>query len=95
MDRVRSKFEAIADCTVYKDQADGCADEPHSVEAGTPIWAAVNGSETRTLDRKLVKVVLLNVGGSNAWCWMPRDEFLRSTRKIEQKPLGPLVKPEE
>ena len=82
MDRVRSRFEAIQDCTVYKDQADGCADEPHPIAAGTPLWAATHDDETRTLDCEVVRVVLLKVGGSQTWCWMPKDEFVRSTKKI-------------
>jgi hypothetical protein len=70
------------DCTVYKDQADGCADDPRPVNAGDPLWAAVNDRETRTLNGKPVDVVMLMIGGSETWCWMPRSEFLRSTRKI-------------
>jgi len=84
MNTVRSKHEALADCYYYKDHVDddGADRCPYPFKAGTPLWAAVNSSETRTLDNKAVGVVLFMVAGSDTWVWMPRDEFLRSTKKI-------------
>jgi hypothetical protein len=83
MYRLRSKkFEAIIDCTVYKDQPDGYANEPHPVRAGAP-FEVTDDNETRTLDDgRVVQAVLLMLSGSTTWCWMPKDEFLRSTKKI-------------
>lgn len=60
MTRVRQKFEAIVECTVYKDQEDGCADEPYPVEAGTVLWAAVDDGESRILNGQSVQAVLFD-----------------------------------
>ena len=99
------RFETTTDVTVYVDQEDGYAGDPHRVVAGTPIWAAVNHNETRKLDGQIVPVVLLEVAGSVTWCWMPRNDFSRSTRRVSgasrleaetpepvgARPAGPIV----
>jgi hypothetical protein len=77
----RKRFETIADCFVHRDQENGFADDLYPVRAGTPVWAAVEDREIRQLNGKPVDVVMLKIGGALSWCWMPRVEFARSTKK--------------
>jgi hypothetical protein len=81
VDRVRRRFEATSDCTIHREQDSG-ADDQRSVPAGTHLWVAVKLDETRVLDGKTVSVVLFTIG--DTWCWMPTDEFVRSTRELPQ-----------
>jgi len=83
MDRDRVMHETTSACTAYTDQTDGYANVTHEVGAGFPLLAAINDNQTRTLDNgKVVQVIRFTEAGRYSWCWMPRDEFLRSTKKI-------------
>jgi hypothetical protein len=82
MNRDRRTFKTTSEVTVYKDQEEGYDEDPYLVPAGAIIWAADEIDETRTLNRKKASVVLLTIGGSGIWYWIPREQFVRSTEKL-------------
>jgi hypothetical protein len=75
MNRIRSLFKITSDVTAYRDQEEGYAEDPYSMSANTPIWAAAEGHETRMLAGKEVTAVLFTIGSSGLWYWMPRSDF--------------------
>jgi hypothetical protein len=62
MKGVRSKFETTSALIVYREQADGFADDPHQVPAGAMLFAAHEDGQTRMLEGRRVPVVLFTLG---------------------------------
>ena len=84
MNRVRTSYRTTQDVTVYREQEEGYAQIPHTVQAGKTIFLAVADHETRKVGGVLVDVVLFTID-TEGWYWMPRVDFLGSTEKYDVK----------
>jgi hypothetical protein len=60
MNRVRTSYRITQDVTVYREQDEGYAQIPHTVQAAKTIFAAVADHETRKVGGVLVDVVLFS-----------------------------------
>jgi hypothetical protein len=60
--------------------------EAGTLQVGAVIFAAVQGTESRTLYGKRVPVILFTVGADGkGWYWLPRKQFDACKEKFDSK----------
>jgi hypothetical protein len=82
--RLRPGFvKTTREVTVYREQEGGYAED--EVKMGVDsVFRVADKTESKMLKGKKVEAVLFTIG-NNGWFWMPKPEFVQSTKPHDVK----------
>jgi hypothetical protein len=82
---MRSQFvKTTREVTVYREQEEGYAEDDLKMGSGS-VFHVADHTETKKLNGRNVEAVLITIGDSGGWFWMPKGEFVRSTEPHDIK----------